>query len=240
MTKAPVRVKTLSIDGVEVGAREDQTVLEVARENKIFIPTLCNLPGLKTVGACRLCLVEVKGINRLLPACATAVAEGMEVTVHSEQIDRYRRGILELLFAERNHVCSVCVANGHCDLQTLALKLGMTHVHFPYQYPRLPVDASHERFIVDHNRCILCTRCVRVCDEIEGAHTWDVTARGVECRVITDLAQPWGKSESCTGCGKCVQVCPTGALFEKGKSVAEMSKRRQFLPYLTLMREERR
>ena len=240
MTKAPVRVKTLSIDGVEVGAREDQTVLEVARENKIFIPTLCNLPGLKTVGACRLCLVEVKGINRLLPACATMVAEGMEVTVHSEQIDRYRRGILELLFAERNHVCSVCVANGHCDLQTLALKLGMTHVHFPYQYPRLPVDASHERFIVDHNRCILCTRCVRVCDEIEGAHTWDVTARGVECRVITDLAQPWGKSESCTGCGKCVQVCPTGALFEKGKSVAEMSKRRQFLPYLTLMREERR
>jgi bidirectional [NiFe] hydrogenase diaphorase subunit len=116
----------------------------------------------------------------------------------------------------------------------------MTHVHFPYQYPRLPVDASHERFLVDHNRCILCTRCVRVCDEIEGAHTWDVTARGTDCRVITDLNQPWGQSESCTGCGKCVQVCPTGALSEKGKSVAEMSKRRQFLPYLTLMREERR
>jgi bidirectional [NiFe] hydrogenase diaphorase subunit len=164
----------------------------------------------------------------------------MEVTVHSERIDRYRRGILELLFAERNHVCSVCVTNGHCDLQTLALTLGMTHVHFPYQYPRLPVDASHERFLVDHNRCILCTRCVRVCDEIEGAHTWDVTARGADCRVITDLAQPWGQSESCTGCGKCVQVCPTGALSEKGKSVAEMFKRRQFLPYLTLMREERR
>ena len=240
MTKTPVRVKTLSIDGTEVGAREDQTALEVARENRIFIPTLCDLPGLKTVGACRLCLVAVKGVNRLLPACTTTVTEGMEVTVHSEQIDRYRRGILELLFAERNHVCSVCVTNGHCDLQTLAMKLGMTHVHFPYQYPRLPVDASHERFVMDHNRCILCTRCVRVCDEIEGAHTWDVTARGTDCRVITDLAQPWGKAESCTGCGKCVQVCPTGALSEKGKSVAEMSKRRQFLPYLTLMREERR
>jgi bidirectional [NiFe] hydrogenase diaphorase subunit len=187
-----------------------------------------------------MCLVEVKGVNRLLPACTTVVSEGMEVTVHSERIDRYRRGILELLFAERNHVCSVCVANGHCDLQTLAMKLGMTHVHFPYQYPRMPVDASHERFLVDHNRCILCTRCVRVCDEIEGAHTWDVTARGTNCRVITDLNQPWGQSESCTGCGKCVQVCPTGALSEKGKSVSEMSKRRQFLPYLTLMREERR
>jgi bidirectional [NiFe] hydrogenase diaphorase subunit len=240
MTKAPVRVITLTIDGREAGAREDQTVLEVARENGVFIPTLCELPGLSNPGACRLCLVEVKGVGKLLPACVTRVAEGMEVAAHSERLDRIRRGILELLFAERNHVCSVCVANGHCDLQSLALRLGMTHVHFPYQYPKLPVDASHERFVADHNRCILCARCVRVCDEIEGAHTWDIMARGVECRVITDLAQPWGKSESCTGCGKCVQVCPTGALSEKGKSVAEMSKRRQFLPYLTLMREGRR
>lgn len=239
MTK-PVKVKTLTIGSREVGAREDQTILEVARENNIFIPTLCDLPGLTSPGACRICLVEVKGVNRLLPACATTVSEGMEVTVDSERLARYRRGILELLFAERNHVCSVCVTNGHCELQSLALKLGMTHVHFPYQYPRLPVDASHERYVVDHNRCVLCTRCVRVCDEIEGAHTWDVMARGDQCRVITDLAEPWGASESCTGCGKCVQVCPTGALSEKGKSVAEMSKRRQFLPYLTLMREGRR
>src|SRR5512142_447224 len=111
MTKAPVRVSTLTIDGREVGAREDQTILEVARENGIFIPTLCELPGLSTPGACRLCLVEVKGVNKLLPACVTRVAEGMEVAVNSERIDRIRRGILELLFAERNHVCSVCVVN---------------------------------------------------------------------------------------------------------------------------------
>jgi bidirectional [NiFe] hydrogenase diaphorase subunit len=181
--------------------------------------------------------LEVKGVNKLLPACVTRIQENMEVTVNSERLARYRRQILELLFAERNHVCSVCVSNGHCELQAMALSLGMTHVHYPYQYPKLPVDASHERFVVDHNRCILCTRCVRVCDEIEGAHTWDVMARGAGCRVITDLTEPWGASESCTGCGKCVQVCPTGALSEKGKSVAEMSKRRQFLPYLTLMRE---
>jgi bidirectional [NiFe] hydrogenase diaphorase subunit len=238
--RTPVRVKTLTIDGREVGAREDQTILEVARENDIRIPTLCALTGLSNPGACRLCLVEVKGVPRLLPACVTHIAEGMEVTVHSERLERYRRGILELLFAERNHVCSVCVSNGNCDLQSLALALGVTHVHFRYQYPRMPVDASHERFVMDHNRCILCTRCVRVCDEIEGAHTWDVMSRGVDCRVITDLNQPWGKSESCTSCGKCVQVCPTGALTEKGKSVAEMAKRRQFLPYLTLMREGRK
>jgi len=238
MNKA--RVITLTIDGRETGAREDQTVLEVAGENGVFIPTLCAVPGLTDPGACRLCLVEVKGVNKLLPACVTRVTEGMEVTVSSERLDRIRRGILELLFAERNHVCSVCVTNGHCDLQSLALRMGITHIHFPYQYPKQPVDASHERFVVDHIRCVLCARCVRVCDEIEGAHTWDVMGRGVGCRVITDLAQPWGASESCTGCGKCVQVCPTGALSEKGKSVAEMSKRRQFLPYLTLMREGRR
>jgi len=98
---------------------------------------------------------------------------------------------------------------------------------------------SQQGFVIDQNRCILCTRCVRVCEEIEGAHTWDVMGRGIDANVITDLNQPWGSSETCTGCGKCVHVCPTGALFEKGRSVAEMLKRRNFLPYLTLMREER-
>jgi len=238
--KPQVKIKTLSIDGRDIGAREDETILEVARENGIAIPTLCWLEGLTTVGACRLCMVEIEGSSRLLPACTTHVEEGMRIVTESERLRRYRRQIVELIFSERNHVCSVCVSNGHCELQSLAQALGIVRVHVPYRYPRLDVDASHPRFVVDHNRCILCTRCVRVCDEVEGAHTWDVSGRGVDARVITDLAQPWGASESCTGCGKCVHVCPTGALFEKGKSVAEMSKRRQFLPYLTLMREERR
>jgi bidirectional [NiFe] hydrogenase diaphorase subunit len=232
-------VKTLRIDGRDVSARQDETILDVARQNNIFIPRLCELKGLSTVGACRLCLVEIKGSPRLFPACVTRVEEGMEVTTTSERLDQYRRAILELLFTERNHVCSVCVSNGHCELQTLAQKLNITHVHFPYRYPVIGVDASHERFIVDHNRCILCSRCVRVCDEIEGAHTWDVMGRGIDAKVITDLNQPWGSSETCTTCGKCVHVCPTGALSEKGRSVAEMLKRRQFLPYLTLMREDR-
>ncbi|HUJ94836.1 MAG TPA: bidirectional hydrogenase complex protein HoxU [Terriglobales bacterium] len=229
-------VKTLKMDGRDLSARPEETILDVARQNGIFIPRLCEMEGLSTIGACRMCLVEVKGSNRLLPACVTGVEEGMEVTTKSERLSRYRKMILELLLTERNHICSVCVSNGHCELQTLAQKLDITHVHFPYRYPQEAVDASHERFVIDHNRCILCTRCVRVCDEIEGAHTWDVMGRGIEAKVITDLNQPWGESDTCTSCGKCVQVCPTGALFEKGRSVAEMLKRRQFLPYLTLMR----
>jgi len=231
-------IKTLKIDDRDVSARAEETLLDVARQNNIFIPTLCELKGLEMIGACRLCLVEVKGNPKLLPACVTRVEEGMEVSTSTERLQRYRRQILELLFTERNHVCSVCVSNGHCEMQTLAQKLDITHVHYPYRYPAADVDASHDRFVIDHKRCILCTRCVRVCDSIEGAHTWDVMGRGITAKVITDLNQPWGSSETCTSCGKCVHVCPTGALFEKGKSVAEMLKRRQFLPYLTSMRED--
>ncbi|HEV8041466.1 MAG TPA: bidirectional hydrogenase complex protein HoxU [Bryobacteraceae bacterium] len=234
----PARVVTLKIDGRDVTARDDQMLIDVARENDIRIPKLCYVSGLSTYGGCRLCLVEVEGSNKLLASCTTAVTEGMEVRTVTPRMTEYRRMILEMLFAERNHVCSVCVSNGHCEMQSLAQHLEIDHIRFPYVYPRLAVDASHDRFVLDQNRCILCTRCVRVCAEIEGAHTWDVMGRGSESLVITDLAQPWAEAESCTSCGKCVQVCPTGALSEKGHSVAEMSKRRQFLPYLTMMREE--
>ena len=128
-------VKTLVIDEQEVSARAGQTILEVARENNIDIPTLCHLDGLSDVGACRLCLVEIKGNNKLMPACVATVQEGMEVTTNTERLQKHRRTILELLFAERNHVCSVCVSNGHCELQTLGQEQGLTHVRLPYRYP---------------------------------------------------------------------------------------------------------
>jgi bidirectional [NiFe] hydrogenase diaphorase subunit len=236
--KKQVQIRTLKIEGKDVSATAEQTILQVALENNIQIPRLCSVEGLSNIGACRMCLVEVKGSNRLLPACVTRVEEGMEVTVFSERIDGYRKLILEMLFSERNHICSVCVVNGHCELQNLAMRLGVTHITVPYLHPKVAVDASHERFTLDHNRCVLCARCVRVCAEIEGAHTWDFKGRGIETRVVSDMNEAWGNSETCTSCGKCVHVCPTGALFEKGVSVAEMSKRKQYLPYLTMMREE--
>ncbi|MGD1277788.1 MAG: bidirectional hydrogenase complex protein HoxU [Tepidisphaeraceae bacterium] len=233
---APTTVVSLKIDGKDVSGRADETILDVASENKIHIPTLCFLEGLSGWGACRLCLVEIKGSHKLLSACVTKVAEGMEVTTDSPRLLKYRRMVVQLLFAERNHVCSVCVSNGHCELQNLAQVLGITHIDIPYRYPTLPFDASHDLFRLDHNRCVLCTRCVRVCDEIEGAHTLDVMGRGIDCRVIIDLNEPWGSSQTCTTCGKCVRVCPTGALTRKGTGVAEMEKDDQFLPYLTRMR----
>ncbi len=234
-----VRVVTLNIDGQDLSAREDETIIEVCREHRIPIPSLCHLDGLTLWGGCRLCLVEMAGQERLFAACSTRVAEGMHILTNTERLRRYRRTIVELLFAERHHVCSVCVSNGHCELQALAQTCGVTHVSVPYRHQRYSVDSSHEMFRVDHNRCILCTRCVRVCDQIEGAHTWDVKGRGSDCQVITDLAQPWGESSTCTSCGKCVQVCPTGALVEQGTSVGEMVKDRRFLPILARRRQPR-
>jgi bidirectional [NiFe] hydrogenase diaphorase subunit len=231
------RVLTLKIDDHEVSGREDETILQVAHDNKVPIPTLCQLDGLSSVGACRLCLVEVQGVPKLLPACTTPITEGMEVVTHSERLQKYRRMTVEMLFSEGTHICSVCVVNGHCELQNLAVGLGVDHISLPYMNPRRGVDASHERFALDHNRCVLCTRCIRVCGEVEGAHTWDMMGRGIRSCVITDLHQPWGTSETCTSCGKCVQVCPTGALFEKGTAVGEMTKHSSFLITLAKLRE---
>jgi len=230
---------SIKIDGEYVNATAGQTILEAARANDKFIPTLCYLEGLSAVGACRLCIVEVAGVGRLLPACTTPVQDGMAVTTNSEKLARYRRMALEFLFSERNHYCAICVSNGHCEMQALAQKLGVNNVEYPYAYPRLPVDMSHARFVLDHNRCILCTRCVRVCDEVEGAHVLDVTSRGIRSMIVTDLNRPWGQSRTCTSCGKCVQVCPTGALAEKGWAVEEMTKRSEPIVALAVRREGR-
>jgi bidirectional [NiFe] hydrogenase diaphorase subunit len=231
-------VKTLNIDGKMVTGMDGETIFDVAWNNGIRIPRLCHIGGVSDVSACRMCLVEIEGQRRLFASCKTVVEEGMVVRTGTPRLQAHRKLIIELLFAERNHVCAVCVQNGNCELQDLAVALGVDHVRLRYQFPKLGVDTSHERFGLDHNRCILCTRCIRVCDEVEGAHTWDLRGRGANSIIISDLGEPWGQSESCTSCGKCVQVCPTGALFTKGKTVAEMRKDRRFLKYIVTAREK--
>jgi bidirectional [NiFe] hydrogenase diaphorase subunit len=231
--------RTLTINDQEISAAEGQTLLEAARDAGIYIPTLCHLDGLTDVGACRLCLVEVVGSNKLMPACTTRVQEGMAVYTDTPRLRAYRRQIVELLFAERNHVCAVCVANGNCELQNMGIVVGMDHVRYDYLFPKLGVDLSHERFGMDHNRCILCTRCVRACDQIEGAHTLDVLSRGAHSMIVHDMNVPWGEATTCTSCGKCVMACPTGALFKQGSTVAEMVHNAEKLAFLRAARERR-
>jgi formate dehydrogenase major subunit len=208
---------TLTINGKQVKGKDGDTVLDICQANGIDLPTLCHYKGISDVGACRLCVVEIERERRPVPACTYPARDGLVVQTHNEKLEKYRRLILELLFTERNHLCAQCVASGDCELQSLAYKYQMDNARYPYSWPALPVDPVNDYLVIDHNRCILCGRCIRTCDEIVGVHTLDFGYRGWKDMVIADLNQPLGKS-SCISCGACFQVCPTGAIFSKSSA----------------------
>ncbi|MBM3133667.1 MAG: 2Fe-2S iron-sulfur cluster binding domain-containing protein, partial [Chloroflexi bacterium] len=204
----------LTINDKPVKGMEGSTVLEVCRANGIDIPTLCHLDGLSDVGACRMCVVEIQGERRPVPACTYPARDGLVIQTHTPEIERYRRLILELIFTERNHYCMFCEKSGDCELQKLAYRYQMDSVRYPYAFPTMRTDAVSDFIVIDHNRCILCGRCVRTCAEVEANFTLDFGKRGWKTVVSADLNDPLGKS-SCVSCGACVQACPTGAIFSK-------------------------
>lgn len=229
---------TLKIDGVEVTVLEGTTILEAARANGITIPTLCYLEGLTSYGGCRLCLVEIIGSPKLFPACATPVSTGMEVVTNSDKLKDYRKMAVQMLLAERTHICSVCVADGHCELQEMANQLGVDHVMLERNWTSMEIDSTHDFLVIDRNRCILCTRCIRVCDEIEGVHTLDLKLRGKDAQVIMDLDEHWADSCSCTSCRKCAKVCPVGAIYIEGEPVSH-TKRKDIAEFIIERRQRK-
>jgi bidirectional [NiFe] hydrogenase diaphorase subunit len=235
MSVATVKLK---IDGVEVEVPEGTTILKAAKDNRIDIPTLCNLEGLTSYGGCRLCLVEISGSPKLFPACTTPVSPGIEVTTNSDLLHEYRKMAVQLLLSERTHICSVCVANDHCELQSLANQLGVDHTMFERNWTREEIDSTHDFLVIDRNRCILCTRCIRVCDEIEGVHTLDLKLRGKDAQVIMDLDNQWVNSCSCTSCRKCAKVCPVGAIYIEGEPVSH-TKRKDIAEFILTRRNRK-
>jgi len=206
---------TVTIDEKKVEVLAGTTVLNAARKAGVEIPTLCNHPELTPYGGCRLCLVEVEGARTLQPSCTMPVADNMVVHTDTPKIREARKFVLSMIFSERNHFCPYCqVSGGDCELQNAAYAEGMTHWPLQPNWQPYPVDASHPFIIIEHNRCILCRRCVRACGELVGNFTLGIEERGANSKLIADLGTPLGES-TCIGCGTCVQVCPTGAMIDR-------------------------
>jgi formate dehydrogenase major subunit len=220
---------TLTVNGQLIKGKSGDTVLAVCRANGINIPTLCHLEGTNDVGACRLCVVEIQGERRPTPACTYPVRDGLIIQTHTPQLEKYRRQILELMFAERNHFCMFCEQSGDCELQSLAYRYQMDNVRFQWLFPKLPVDTLSKFLAIDHNRCVLCGRCVRACRQVAGVRTLDFGGRGYQTMIIADIDQPLGES-SCTLCGACLQACPTGAIMSKPSLYKGKTKDCQSLP----------
>ena len=198
----------ITLDGNNIEVPVGITVLKAAELAGIHIPTLCNHPALKPYGACRLCVVEVEGARTLQASCTLPVFKGMVIRTDTPRTRAAREFVLTLIFSERNHFCMFCQkSDGDCDLQNAAYAEGMTHWPIQPNWEPQLVDASNPYFVFDHNRCILCRRCVRTCSELVGNFTLSLENRGASSHIVADAGTPIGES-SCIRCGNCVQSAP--------------------------------
>jgi predicted molibdopterin-dependent oxidoreductase YjgC len=205
---------TLTVNGKKIQGRKGQTVLEVCRANDVYIPTLCYHPKMPPYGGCRLCIVEIEKMRGLPPACTTPAADGMVIHTHTDMVVRVRKTVLELLIAYGNHNCLLCESNGRCELQNLIYEHGIEEPRYTADFVPLPLDDSNSMIVRDLNKCVLCSRCVRACLEVQVNGVIDVARRGADSVISTFNNLPLDES-NCVFCGECVAACPTGALTEK-------------------------
>ena len=211
----------ITINGKKLAVAEGKTILEAARENGILIPTLCYLKEINEVAACRMCVVEVKGSERLVAACNTTVAEGMEIVTDSEKVITARRNNLALILSEHDCHCPTCVRSGNCSLQLLAQNLNVLEQPYEVKLPKNNWDGDLPLIRTD-SKCIKCLRCIDVCDKVQGMKVWDLLGLGKNARVgvrggakLTDV--------NCTYCGQCITHCPVGALRERDDTMKLMA-----------------
>lgn len=202
----------ITLNGVVIHAKDGQTIVEAARENGTYIPTLCDFKSLPPAGTCRMCTVQVGG--RTVSGCTTPVTNGMVVESENPELADLRRGIIEMLFVEGNHMCPSCEKSGDCELQALAYRYRMDVPRFPFSFTDRSIDASLPHLILEHNRCIQCLRCVRGVKARGGQDIFGFRNRGREIRITVDTTVPDALSDDTAI--RAEAICPVGALIRKG------------------------
>ena len=202
-----------TLDGKTCLAEEGAQLVAAAREAGTYVPTLCNYPGIPPKGACRICTVLVNGIPQT--ACTTKVAEDMNVTTSTPELEAFRKSVVEILFAEGNHLCPSCERSGNCELQALAYRYRVTVSSFPYLCPKRDVEAWHPKLVKDHNRCIQCKRCIRGIHNAEGHAIFAFGKRGD--KVVINIDPETSKDVDDALAQRAMDICPVGAILRKGK-----------------------
>ena len=206
----------VTLNGTQVSGRERMTILELARENGVDIPTLCYRPELPPIGACRVCVVEVEGSRTLVGSCHTPIAQGMVIHTHSTKVLEARRIIVELLLASHCGTCYMCDQANICELRQIAADLEIGLPRFLTRKRYYPIEDVSPYLQRDLSKCILCRRCVRACREIAKHNVFGIAYRGFDSKVVVDYDQPLDK-EVCRDCDVCISFCPTGALTKPKK-----------------------
>lgn len=201
------------IDGKDVVAKKGQTIVEAAKENGIFIPTLCNYEGVKPKGCCRMCSVKIN--NRFMTACTTPAAAGMEVLSNTTEITDLRKSIVELLFVSGNHFCPACEKSGNCELQALGYKFQMMVPRFPYLFEKKGVKPAGPKLLKEQDRCIMCKRCIKTIVDDEGRHYFTYKNRGNKLEVVID--EELCKTIPDELARKAMDICPVGSIIYKEK-----------------------
>jgi [NiFe] hydrogenase diaphorase moiety small subunit len=208
-----VNSKTFTLDGKAIPFEAGQTIMQAALAAGIYIPRLCYHPDLKPHGSCKLCTVKING--RQAASCTYQAQDGLVVESDTKELNDERRSLLQMLFVEGNHFCPSCEASGNCQLQATAYELNMMTPHYDHFYPDRPLDASHPEYLLDFNRCILCSLCVRASRDVDGKNVFALAGRGISSRLIVNAASGLLADTDFSGTDKAAHVCPVGVILKK-------------------------